>query len=473
MSKSVIHNWSSYQQSIFTNVAKGTGNTVVIARAGAAKTSSLIESLSHMPKNTKALLVAFNKSIAEELKTRAPKHVECLTLHSLGFRAIRNKFGNVVLDNKKCFNIVQGLIGPDDYDLITEICKTITFCKACIADTPDKVSSLMDEYGIDPFPMKREDFILTTLKVLRLCKEQTQVIDFDDMIYFPFVYNLTLPLYDYVFCDEMQDLTALMTVLAIKSTKKNGRFFGFCDPKQAIYSWRGSDFNTVNGLIEKLNPTKLSLPISYRCPVKVIKFVNDLVPDIEHAPGAKEGTIEELVVEDMLKKVKPGDFVISRVNAPLVKYCMALLKNGIPANIKGRDIGSGLLQFVKKSKAKTIDSFLKYLKDWETNEIRRFLIEKKDSSIVTDKAECLSNLCEGCKSIKELKASIEKLFVDEDDSKKVLFSSVHKIKGLEAKNVFVLNWTIRKGFNQEEDNIAYVAYTRAKENLFLVSKVKK
>jgi superfamily I DNA/RNA helicase len=46
-------------------------------------------------------------------------------------------------------------------------------------------------------------------------------------------------------------------------------------------------------------------------------------------------------------------------------------------------------------------------------------------------------------------------------------SSVHKAKGLEAERVFVLAKTLRGG-SREEENIAYVAYTRAKMDLVLV-----
>jgi len=57
----------------------------------------------------------------------------------------------------------------------------------------------------------------------------------------------------------------------------------------------------------------------------------------------------------------------------------------------------------------------------------------------------------------------------------VTFSSFHRAKGLEADNVFIIkpssmpskrasqDWEIR-----QEQNIMYVAYTRAKDTIFMV-----
>ncbi len=58
------------------------------------------------------------------------------------------------------------------------------------------------------------------------------------------------------------------------------------------------------------------------------------------------------------------------------------------------------------------------------------------------------------------------MFVDNPGAY-VICSTVHKAKGLEAQNVFLLNTTffMPKGEPQEEANIYYVAVTRAKAHL--------
>lgn len=103
-------NWSLYQKDIFKDIANGDGNTIIIARAGSAKTSSIVEGSKYIPKGKRALFCAFNKVIKEELKSKLKKNIECLTLHSLGFRSIKSRFSNVELNNRKCWNIVESII---------------------------------------------------------------------------------------------------------------------------------------------------------------------------------------------------------------------------------------------------------------------------------------------------------------------------------------------------------------------------
>lgn len=54
---------------------------------------------------------------------------------------------------------------------------------------------------------------------------------------------------------------------------------------------------------------------------------------------------------------------------------------------------------------------------------------------------------------------------DSHPNAQAVFSSVHKAKGLEWPKVFILADTLREGQDQEEDNIAYVAITRAQKEL--------
>jgi superfamily I DNA/RNA helicase len=68
--------------------------------------------------------------------------------------------------------------------------------------------------------------------------------------------------------------------------------------------------------------------------------------------------------------------------------------------------------------------------------------------------------------LSSLRGRIDDLFERNSRGECVVFSSVHKAKGREWEEVFVLADTLRSG--GEEDNIAYVAYTRAKSRLTLV-----
>jgi DNA helicase-2/ATP-dependent DNA helicase PcrA len=465
--------WSEYQKNIFRNIAKGTNNTLVIARAGSAKTSSLVEGAKFIPRGKKALFCAFNKSIQLTLRDKLPTYIFCATLHSLGLQAIKQRFGEVEVDDKKCFNIVQSLIGDDDkdYDLIISICKTVSFCKARLVDTPAQIDDLITEFDIDLCESNPDTFISYVSRTLKLCKEQINVVDFNDMIWFCFVYHLNPGKYDIVFIDEAQDLTRGMLELALSTMKTDGRIIAVCDDRQVLYHFAAVDLNTLEILRARLNPTELSLPICYRCPKSVVKLAQKYVPDIQPYEHAIEGIIGYIHTDDLYTKVSPGSFILSRINAPLVSICLKLISLNIRANIRGRDIGDGLQYLLKKSKKKTIPKFLEWVSKWEKREKEKLLAKdpKANTTYISDRAECLYNLCANLTTIEEVKKNIISMFKDTDEKDIVWLSSIHKMKGDQANVIFILADTLRYG-SVSENNINYVSLSRAQRELYFVSK---
>lgn len=472
--------WSNYQLAIFNDVAKGEGHTVVEALAGSGKTSSIIEALKYIPSNLSWLLVAFNKRIADELKTRVPQNAngQCSTLHALGLKSIAKTYKNISVDNSKTDLILAQLLGnkDDTKELRFQLVQAISLCKGYLAKIPDEIDEILDSHDIEPVDIEREEFINHILFVMDIAKKKTNIVDFDDMIWFPNVLKLDIPKFDRVFVDEAQDLNraqiefVLKTVRGPAKTKRSkaqGRITAIGDPAQAIYAWRGADSDAIDRIRKTLGAKTLGLPISYRCPLAVIKEAQKIVPTIEPAPTAIQGKVDYISYDEMYKLAKPGCFILSRVNAPLVTLALGFIRRGIPANIQGRDIGENLTQLVNRSKAKTIEGFLSYVERWKQKECQRLLARNRDTTLVIDKAECLFALAEGLDSVRELKTTIERLFSDTDDYKKVILSTVHKAKGLERDTVFMLNNTFRYS-GGEEANIRYVAITRSKNSLYFV-----
>jgi superfamily I DNA/RNA helicase len=215
--------YSEYQKAIFQDVKDGLGHTIIEARAGSGKTSTLLEALKYISPDKKILVVAFNKKIAVELQERAPSYanLEICTLHSFGYRLIRQSLGKVKLDTEKAFKIIKKLLEPlkgnpkdkDDYETIFEMKKCVSLCKGLIVDTPAKIDDLMDEFDITQGSLSREDFIQNVIIALGECKKKKDTIDYDDMIYFPFVLNLPVDKYDCVLIDEVQDLNPAQVYL--------------------------------------------------------------------------------------------------------------------------------------------------------------------------------------------------------------------------------------------------------------------
>lgn len=470
----LIRNWSSYQKDIFADISNGHGNTQVDALAGTGKTSTIVEGFYHMPRGTQPLMCAFNSSIKKELETRAPNGVEVKTLHAVGYQACRRAFPNLgKIDDRgeKLAGFIKAEKGddPDTYDVRDNLFKAVSLCKGYLADSPKDIDPILDRHDIDTCGETREGFITSVIKIMNATKRDTSRIDFDDMIWFPNVLDLKLDQYNMVFIDEAQDLNLAQINLALSSVSSNGRIISVGDEHQAIYGFRGADSNAIQNIVDRMHSKRMPLSVTYRCAKSIVQMAQTLVPEIQAADNAEEGIVQEIPINKLEDMVKPGDFILSRVNAPLIKWCLTLLKARIPANIQGRDMGKTLYSLIKKSQMSSVDDFLMWLNDYRNIEVERLIKIKRDPSIVDDKVECLQVLCEGTRSLSDVKDNIDKLFKDGNDYDRVILSSTHKAKGLERDRVFMLKDTYRPSKGTEEANLAYVAYTRAKRELYLVA----
>lgn len=838
--------WSPYQKAIFNNIAEGTGHAIIEARAGSSKTTSIIESLKYVPKGKKVLLLAFNKIIQEELKSRVPSSItNVYTFHALGFKAIRQRFGNVELDDSKVFKITKDITNTKDYDLISNLCDTIAFCKYGLLDLPKQIDYIIDNFDIDTCDLERNDFIKLVIQILAKDKEDTSVVDFNDMCWFSYVYNLNLGYFDYVFTDECfpynqcistdtgkekigilykkfkkgykvplvlsyndienkfeyckitnawdrgirnlievrcgkrlirctdnhkiltkngwieagkitpgtlikttspintknlsqseghvqyalnddqyqiilgsflgdgnvqklrdhkyrtkiihgekqkdycewkasmfssqvsfikengfskkpayvfntksfvlennlpknkstcpqwvlndldvrglaiwimddgsihnhsmniwtcsfdkksqnrmvkklqsfgiscrvasyfskkkqksfnfimisvagtfklielikpyihknikykidnkeialedcyhwnnkfqpfgytvvtsvlptdkyenvydieveknhnfiacssqasksnsglivhncQDLNKSQLFMAKRACAATGRLIICRDELQQIYGWRMADNSIIDEIKNQPTTTTLPLPISYRCPKKVIELAQKWATDITCPEDAPEGEVINISLNEMYKKATPGCFILSRTNAPLISVCMHFIRNNQKANIKGRDVGKQLSSLIKRSKKKNISGFLTWLESWKTREIKKLESKNLKTDSVLDRYECLINLCDECKSLSEVSNKIVELFNDTDEKNIIILSTVHRCKGRERENVFILRYTFKVWLDNchfmekpsECMNIAYVAATRSKDKLYIVDKWK-
>ncbi len=236
----------------------------------------------------------------------------------------------------------------------------------------------------------------------------------------------------------------------------------------SIYRFRGADKDAIDNITESLQAKTLPLSITYRCPLKVVEEAQKLVPELEAAPNAIEGKVEYISNKEMQQLARPGCFILSRTNAPMIGIALNFLKRKIPCNIQGRDIGLNLINFIKTSKASSIEDFMVYLDKWSQKEINRLQAQDKNIDHILDRVACFESLVENCFELSELEGTIDQLFDDVDDQNQIILSTVHRAKGLERDTVFILNYTFVLGFSQEEINIKYVAITRCKNQLFFV-----
>jgi superfamily I DNA/RNA helicase len=510
-----VRTWSTYQLAVFKNVAEGTGHTVVDAVAGSGKTTTIEAAVDHIPRGLKTAFFAFNRDIAKVLGQRlAGKPVEVSTLHAYGLKCITAALGRLTIDQYRVHDFVADLYGEEidrlkrviadsgdrgEVDRAVErleavddrcraLIKAVSLSKSALALTPAAIDDVMYRFGIelptteddedgafgdeaadDAAEADRQKFVQEVLGLLRRCySTEDGKIDFDDMVWLPVVRKLRQRQFDRVFVDETQDLNAAQIELTLRACRPGGRILAVGDPRQAIYAFRGADERAFDTVRERLGAAKLNLSVCYRCSRAVVRHAQTIVEHIEAGPGAVDGAVGSATREQMMKGAQPGDFILSRTNAPLVGICMALLKEGRRANIQGRDVGASLAAFVKKSRAKSVEALRDYVEDWAKKETARLAAKKRDTQAVEDRAACLIALSDGAASVADVVARIDELFADKSDGACVTLSTTHKAKGLERERVWLLAGTYRRRPGVEEDNLYYVAVTRAKHTLFLV-----
>lgn len=481
--------WSSQQTAIFDWFKNPERKRAVVrARAGTGKTTTIIEGLNHAPE-TRILLSAFNKRIAEELQQRLTNpYAEAKTLHGLGFSFIRRNWENVRVDSGRGKRLAQQAMGQGAPDAMVALVAKLAGLGKEMAPESKSADPLIDiALAMDVLPdpeWEEEGWTVEriagfALKAMGLAQVRDGSIDFSDMLYLPLALKWARPVFDLVCIDECQDMNAAQIELAIRSCSKGGRIIVVGDDRQAIYGFRGADSGSLDRLKKTLGAEELPLTITYRCAQNIVSAAQDLVPDYQAAPGAPEGVVRSTGANKLAQEVLPGDFVISRKNAPLVRTCLSILRVGKRAKIEGKDLGKHLLAIVRKIKAKSVPDFLKRLDIWEAREIKRLesvkpeIAERKGAEI-SDTAETLRVLADGVTGMRELEARIEDLFADDVAAGRgslVVCSTIHRVKGLETDRAFILRGTLATGkraAQQEEMNCVYVAITRARKELIWV-----
>lgn len=481
-----ICNPSAQQVAIWDDMANGMGNTVILARAGTGKTTTYIEGLYRMSPTRSVMVFSFNTRIAAEATSKVPVWVNVKTCHAFGLMCLKSAWGHVEVDKDKDWNIATAIVGnaPEKTELCFNVSKAMSLAKSYLADTSSAIEEVCDKHGIELCGEKKEDFIAHVLKALDMSawvehinpatgekyKQVNKRISFDDMIWLVIKHNISTPKYDDIIVDEAQDLNRARLELTLRARKDTSRYFAVGDDMQAIYGFCGADKDAIGYIIERTSAKTLPLTTTYRCGKSIVALAQAVVPDYNAAPTAPDGEVVDVSETYMLQNAQPGDFILSRTNAPLVPLCLQFLKEGRKANIQGRDMGKSLSYMIKRSGAESVDGFLTWLGNWKETECARLAAKNRDTGPTADKAEVLEALCEGAAQLSDVRANISRLFDDiENDMARIMLSTVHKAKGLERERVYMLTSTFKADKGAEEANIWYVAVTRAKSLLHLVS----
>ena len=490
---------SQYQKAIFDYIQHEKGNLVVEAAAGSGKTYTLVKALSLIPQDKRVLMTAFNKDIVKELtkKVKEFPNVEVRTLHGLGMilttRGLR--IGGMKPEGYKytqlIYNHWQDLTKTNINKLsrnarksfVENTKKLVDFGRFYLATTRSEMIELMTKYDIPCVA----DEVDVALKVMAIGGKNLDSIDYTDMIWMPHIYDLHLQEceYDFIMVDECQDLNVAERNLVLRCLKEGGRLIAVGDSNQCIYGFSGSDPDSFRAIQSIPNTVSMPLSISYRCPESVVKFAQNIVPSIEAKQGAEEGVILDCV---SLDDVHDGDMVLCRNNAPLLQVYCKLLEQGKRAYIRGSDVGKNLQNIVigthkdyLHTNLKRDGVFIRLYEDLFNSRkaiMERYGISQEDAmkhetiQAKLDMIRALEVLGADLTTTEELTKKIEDIFPKNDKGEGIMLSTVHKAKGLEADNVFIACASLMPSKSaldewqvQQERNLMYVAYTRAKKVL--------
>lgn len=245
-----------------------------------------------------------------------------------------------------------------------------------------------------------------------------------------------------------------------------------------IYGFAGADSDSFKKIASLPNTVTLPLSVCYRCDEEIIELAQSIVPHIQARPGAPRGAVNH---EAKLADIQDGDMIVCRNTAPLVSLCMKYISESVKAYVVGKDVGENLISLIRRTNRyempdvfAKLDFDLKYLGEKLVADgvPPEELEDETQYSGLKDKIGALRNIADDEKDVDVVISRISAIFQDEL-TQGIALSTVHKAKGLESERVFIIcedrfynKRAMRIDWMAEQEfNLVYVAYTRAKHHL--------
>lgn len=426
--------------------------------------------------NSKCVFVTHANSVKDKLQKELPSTVKIYTFHGLGFLQVKNKHGFKQRTNSTTEEIIKTITGrplfslPDKWQWFA-VKKLVHLLKMeDLKPTEETLEYLTYKYPELAAVSLPENWVDRVNQIFSYSMNPEKFIDYDDMVWLGSK-CIGSPQYDIAFVDESQDTSKGMYNL-VSRLAKNVVFCG--DRNQAINAFAGASeeiYDNIADTAEAILPLKMTL----RCPPHIVDMANRIRPGgIIKGPNMDEGDIETLSYTELAAKLKthqPNDcLIVSRTNAVVIGCAMRLHKEGIPVKIIDADLGKTVIAFAR--------SLSKNINDLHTKLIQYEEKAKRNpnplwAQIAIDKCQQVKELLDGVRSFNELEEIVKETF--KQDKKGYPLCSVHKSKGLEAKNIYVIKPPIELGlamthkiYKEQELNLAFVGCSRSFKNHYWV-----
>ncbi|MFH1521885.1 MAG: UvrD-helicase domain-containing protein [archaeon] len=501
-------------------IISGSSNVLCVAGAGSGKTTVLTKRIEFLVKYkgvdaSKILAVTFTRKARREMQRRLDElGIVGVVVHTFNSfcegilrrhgakiygRTIRMQgYGDKIL----AINMALASVGLDIEDVVSDYFTSAqrkfktknqmanSFMHDCFSVIDYFKVTGTDEYDFSKdVDVKNKDNAKRIYQITRYLKEhmETQGLrDYTDQVVDAIKFlkgnPSDVPKFEHVLVDEYQDVNAMQIELI--GLLASPSLFAVGDPRQSIFGWRGSDVNYIVDFEKShKNVEVIHLMKNYRSAREIVEFMNHSIrnmglPDLEHhkvdmgaARGipSKLGTSEEVPSSSVAHNSVPSE-----------------MGTGVPSS-------SGKVRIL----------------DFENEEAEReFVIENIVNCDMSDKE--IFVLARTNRQLMELSQLMKvrgighavrsddqvnggRLKVEgEQKVGNITLATVHAIKGLEAKKVFVIganeqNFPCKASdhpaiemvktdsYNKEEEErrLFYVAISRAKEILYVTYSGKK
>lgn len=474
------------------------------ARAGTGKTFTLERAVDEIAPDKRVLVLVYNRKNRKELESRMPSRCTIHTFHSYCAEVLRRQLPVTDMGVKataKTYPIMKEDVKVKLRKARWPICQGVALAKnlgfgVLVDEIEEHWQELFDTYDIRiPNAIPTDYVIGMARKVFRAAVQDKHKIDFDDMLYY--VARDGLPkgeIWDYVLVDEAQDVNpAQLAILDHLMANGSTKLIFVGDPFQAIYGWRGAGIKSFEIMVDRYVASEHKLTMTWRCDRRVVEEAQRLVEDLRARPDAGTGVVSTMPAtnfDPLDMGLGAGDVVLCRNNAPLLRSALACVEQGLPVVLLGRNITNTILNTINYSwkrwpaatrSPEPLRNALKWAEEQfadrpmalsEAKEeiecaktMHRFLA--KQDLLGDTLADMLAAVQEACSAV----------FGDDHATDRLVFSTIHRAKGLEWDRVYALqpdkipsrSARMLGGWHMDQElNLLYVMITRAKHSLTYV-----
>ena len=436
------------------------------AVAGASKTTTLTMIAAEIVKPS--IYLAFNKATADEGRAKFPPHVNCQTTHSVAFSECGKEIAHKLNRPKGHYVNVAGTgseiakmykiqpIFDKDKCVVTSAAIGM-FAKQSVArfeQSSDKEITL--KHVVYNEHVKSLDILLIAKKLWKDRINPSKMVLATHDTYLK-LYQISEPVLEYsvIYVDEFQDSTEC--VIDIVKRQQHAKVIIVGDSKQAIYQWRGS----INGL-STYKAVECNLSKSFRFGTAIADVAMKILKNKTIVLGSEN---IPSVVGDV--DIAQQHTMLFRTNSGLLEAAVDAIeaKMSVHIEIDTKDftalLYSCLALEAMDTKNVKHEKVLPYA-DWEAFQQGC----KEDAEL-----KRMLNLVKSGKALRSI-ALLEQYQETHKGDKDyhILFTTAHKSKGREWDQVILSNdfpshykasgeWV---GLNEMEENLLYVAATRAK-----------